>query len=80
SRDYADHVTVQTRTRPEPHAIPAQPLPDGRQDAIGYVLSCIRSGTPITGPLAPAISLVGQRIVDTAAESARQKRTLPLTP
>ena len=35
---------------------------------------------PLTGPLDPAVSLTGQRIVDTAAEAARQKRTLPLLP
>ncbi len=78
SRDYADHVTVQTRARPEPHPIPAAPLPEGQQDAIGYVLSCIASGTAITGPLDPVVSLLGQRIVDTAALSAQQKRTLAL--
>lgn len=78
SRDYADHVMVQTRTRPEPHPIAAEPLPAGRQDAISYVLSCIQSGEPVTGPLDPAVSLIGQRIVDTAAQSAREKRTLRL--
>lgn len=80
SWDYADHVTVQTRANPEPHAIPADPLPPGERNAIEYVLGCIARGEPLTGPLDPAVSLIGQRIVDTAAESARQKRTLPLVP
>ena len=80
SRDYADHVTVQTRARPEPHAIAAEPLPVGLRHGIEYMISCIRTGTPITGPLDPVVSLTGQRIVDTAARSAAQKRTLALLP
>ena len=78
SKDYADHVTVQTRTRPEPHAIAADPLPPGRRNGIEYVLDCIATGQPVTGPLDPVVSLLGQRIVDTAAQSAREKRTLAL--
>lgn len=80
SCDYADHVTVQTRARPEPTPVAAEPLPEGARNAIEYVIGCIRSGTPITGPLSPAVSLTGQRIVDTAVQSAREKRTLALLP
>lgn len=80
SYDYEDHVTVQTRARPEPHAVPAEPLKPGERNAIEYVLGCIARGEPLSGPLDPAISLTGQRIVDTAALSAREKRTLPLVP
>ncbi len=80
SRDYSDHVTVQTRARPEPTPVPADPLPKGRRNAIGYVLGCIARGEAITGPLDPEVSLMGQRIVDTAALSAREKRTLALLP
>ena len=70
SEDYAPHVTVQTRARPEPHTIPADRLPEGRRNAIEYVLSCITEGRPIEGPLDPALCLTAQRIVDTAALSA----------
>jgi predicted dehydrogenase len=80
SWDYADHVTVQTRANPETHPIPSDPLPPGERNAIEYVLDHIARGKPLTGPLDPAVSLIGQRIVDTAAESARQKRALPLVP
>jgi predicted dehydrogenase len=80
SPDYADHVTVQTRARPEPFAVPAAALPDGRANAIDYVLGCIARGDAISGPLDPVVSLLGQRIVDTAALSAREKRTLALLP
>lgn len=80
SRDYDDHVTVQTRARPEPHPIAAEPLPEGRRDAIGYVLDCLAKGEKITGPLDPQVNLLGQRIVDSAALSATFKRTVELLP
>lgn len=78
SYDYEDHVTVQTRARPEPTPVPADPLPKGRRNAIEYVLGCLESGTPVEGPLDPELSLTAQRIVDTAYQSAQQKRTLAL--
>jgi glucose-fructose oxidoreductase len=78
SRDYADHVTVQTRAQPEPYKVAAAPLPVGRRNAIEYVLNCIARGEALSGPLDPEVSLLGQRIVDTAAQSAREKRTLSL--
>jgi len=80
SYDYEDHVTLQTRARPEPTPIPAEPLPEGRRNPIEYVLGCIERGEPLSGPLDPALSLTAQRIVDTAARSAREKRTLGLLP
>jgi predicted dehydrogenase len=80
SWDYADHLTVQTRANPKPHPVPADPLPEGQRNAIEYVLGCLKTGAPITGPLDPDVSLIGQRIVDTAAQSAREKRTLALVP
>jgi glucose-fructose oxidoreductase len=80
SYDYAPHVTVQTRARPEPHEVPADTLPEGRRNGIEYVLGCIARGEPIGGPLDPALCLTAQRIVDTAARSAAEKRTLELLP
>ena len=80
SWDYGDHLTVQTRDRPEPHPVPADPLPPGRRNAVEYVLGCVEKGEALTGPLDPAVSLTGQRIVDTAARAAREKRTLALLP
>ena len=80
SPDYAPHVMVQTRANPTPHPIPADPLPPGRRAAVEYVLDCLARGEKITGPLDPAVSLLGQRIVDTAARSAAEKRTVALVP
>jgi predicted dehydrogenase len=78
SGDYADHVTVQTRAQPMPTPVPAAPLAPGQQNAIEYVLGCIARGEVTSGPLDPAVSLLGQRIIDTAVQSAREKRTVAL--
>lgn len=80
SPDYASHVTVQTRARPERHEIRADPLPEGERNAIEYVLACIERNVPFAGPLDPTLCLTAQRIVDTAARSAEEKRTLDLLP
>jgi glucose-fructose oxidoreductase len=80
SPDYASHVTVQTRARPERHEVPVDPLPEGERNAIEYVLGCLSRGEPVGGPLDPALCLTAQRIVDTAALSAARKRTLELMP
>jgi glucose-fructose oxidoreductase len=78
SYDYDDHVLVQTRTHPTPTAVAADTLPAGRTNPIEYVLGCIERGEKIKGPLSPQLCLTAQRIVDTAALSARRKRTLEL--
>jgi predicted dehydrogenase len=78
--DYEPFVTLQTRTAPQPARIEAAPLPAGRRNAIEYLLSRRDAGAPIDGPLDPAISLVGQRIIDSALQSAAAKRTVPLAP
>ena len=80
SYDYEDHVTVQTRARPEAHPIAIDPLPEGERNGIEYVLGRIARDEPIDGPLAPDLCLVAQRIVDTAARASREKRTLALLP
>ena len=80
SPDYASHVTVQTRARPEQHKIAVDALPAGETNAIDYVLGCIADGKRVEGPLDPALCLTAQRIVDTAVQSAKAKRTLGLVP
>lgn len=80
SYDYEDHVTVQTRARPAATPVPVEPLPPGEANAIEYVLGRIAAGQPMEGPLDPDLCLTAQRIVDTAAQSAAEKRTLGLLP
>lgn len=80
SPDYAATLTVQTRARPDRHEIAVDALPEGKRNAIEYVLGLIEAGAQPEGPLDPALCLIAQRIVDTAAASARAKRTLELVP
>ncbi len=78
SWDYDDHLTVQTRARPEVHKVPADEMRSPNRGPIEHVLHAFSTGTPLHGPLDPAIARTGQRIVDTAAASARERRELPL--
>ncbi|HEV7255782.1 MAG TPA: Gfo/Idh/MocA family oxidoreductase [Mesorhizobium sp.] len=78
SYDYDDHVTVQTRARPEAHPIPVGKISAPRRKPIEYVLHCIATGAALEGPLSPRLSRIGQQIVDTAVIAAREKRTVPL--
>lgn len=78
SYDYEGHVTLQTRQVPQPTQFPADTLPRGRRSAVEYMLARIDDGAPISGPLDPALSLTGQRIVDSAVLSAQTRRTVPL--
>jgi len=80
SPDYATHLSVQTRARPELHQVAVDPLTLGERNGIEYVLGCLARGEPVGGPLDPTLCLTAQRIVDTAAQSALEKRTLALLP
>ncbi|MDR2252893.1 MAG: Gfo/Idh/MocA family oxidoreductase [Bifidobacteriaceae bacterium] len=78
SFDYQDHVTVQTRKRPEATAIPVDKLEPRDRDGMAHFLAALNDDSDITGPLSVWISRSGQRIVDTALESIRLGRTVPL--
>jgi predicted dehydrogenase len=80
SYDHESHVTIQTRAVPEATQVPADKLPPGRRDPIEYMLARIADGKPVTGPLDPALCLIGQRIIDSALLSAASGRTVPLVP
>jgi predicted dehydrogenase len=76
--DYAESVRVQTREKPEGFEVPCDVLQAPERDPVEYFLHCIKTGTPLTGPLSVEISRIGQQIVDSAVLSAREKRTVPL--
>jgi predicted dehydrogenase len=80
SYDYDGAVTLQTRTQTTPVEVPVDPVPEGRRGPVDYLLACIEEGRPIEGPLDPALSLIGQRMIDSAVLSAQTKRTVPLVP
>ena len=78
SWDYGPTIRVQTRSQPEGFEIEAPPLPPPLQNPVQYMLHCLATGEDIEGPLSVATSRVGQQIVDTAYQSAQEKRALPL--
>jgi glucose-fructose oxidoreductase len=71
---------VQTAARPETHARPVETLEPPFQDPIQYLIHLLTTGEAPTGPLSPALSRLGQQIVDTARLSAAEKRTVALLP
>ncbi len=78
SYDYDETVRVQTRRNPAGEDISVDPLPLADQNPVAHVLDHLERDQPLMGPLSVEISRLGQQIVDTAHESARQKKTLPL--
>ncbi len=80
SYDYESHVGIQTRARPDLQMIPVDKLEAPFRAPVEYVLHCKEKGLAFEGPLDPALCRTAQRIVDTAALSARERRTLALLP
>jgi predicted dehydrogenase len=78
SYDLEPTVRIQTRDWPAGFDLPADQLPSPFSNPVEYVLHCLETRQPVEGPLDPRICRIGQQIVDTAVESARQRRTLPL--
>lgn len=76
--DYDPAVRVQTRAKPEGFDLPCDQLRAPERNPIEYFLHCIATGTPLSGPLSPEISRIGQQIVDSAVLSAREKRAVRL--
>jgi predicted dehydrogenase len=78
SYDYEDHIHLQTPDCPQGRPMVVDELQPPFQNPVQYMVHCLEEAKPVEGPLAPAICRVGQQIVDTAARSAAEKRTLPL--
>ncbi|MFT7512754.1 MAG: putative dehydrogenase [Candidatus Omnitrophota bacterium] len=78
SYDCETTVRLQNEAHPTGEDLPVDELVGEQSGAIPYVLDCLAHARPIGGPLSPEISRIGQQIVDTAVQSARLKRTLPL--
>src|SRR6185503_13715146 len=71
SYDYEPTIRLQTRQHPEGEILRVDELRPPHQNPIQYMLHCIEHGLSIEGPLSPAISRIGQQIVDSAVQSAR---------
>ena len=76
--DYESKVRVQSHEQPEGFEINVDVIEAPFQNPIQYVIHCLENGLPIEGPLSPEISRIGQQIVDTAFQSAKEGRNLPL--
>jgi len=78
SYDMEPTVRLQTRAQPVGQDIPVDALTAPQQNPVQYLLHALETGEPVAGPLAPALSRIGQQIVDAAVLSARAKRTVRL--
>ena len=78
SYDYEPNIRVQTAQRPEGFEVAVDHLQPPHENPVQTMIHCLETGAPLTGPLSPETSRIGQRIVDSAILSAREKRTVPL--
>jgi predicted dehydrogenase len=78
SYTYEPKVRLQTRKQPSGVDVPVDALKAPLQNPIQYFIDCLRRDRPPEGPLSPAISRIGQQIVDSAVLSAARKKTVPL--
>lgn len=78
SFDYDTTIRVQHAGCLQGELIPVDSLQSPQQNPIQYFVDCLQRGMDLEGPLSPALSRIGQQIVDTAFQSAQQKRTLSL--
>ncbi len=78
SYDFEATIQIQTRDCPAGQQLPVDSLVPPTANPVQYMLHCLESGQPVDGPLSPAVSRIGQQIVDTAYQSAQQGCALPL--
>ena len=71
--DYDQMIRLQTEEQPEGFEVVNDTLDAPRQNPIQYLIHCAATGEAVTGPLDPALSRIGQQIVDTAVLSAERK-------
>lgn len=76
--DYEKTLRVQTRARPAGYELPVDVIAAPNRNPIEHLIHSLETGSPLIGPLTLEISRIGQQIVDTAYQSAQEKRTLPL--
>ncbi len=78
SYDYEPTVHLQDRRRPAGRDLLVDELPLEQSNPIANLVAALEGRCELDGPLTPAISYVGQRIVDAAVRSADLKRTVTL--
>ncbi|MGC4046054.1 MAG: Gfo/Idh/MocA family oxidoreductase [Armatimonas sp.] len=78
SYDYEPIIHLQTRDREEAFEIPVDDLKPGYTNPIDHLIHHLETDCALHGPLDPALCRIGQQIVDSAALSAKEKRTVKL--
>lgn len=78
SYDYDSVVRVQTAEQPQAHEIPVDEQPPHMAGPIAHLVHHFETKSELHGPLRPDVCRIGQRIVDSAMQSAREKRTVEL--
>jgi predicted dehydrogenase len=78
SYDMEQTVRVQTGEQPAGQEFAVDVLAAPHRNPVEHFIHHLETGAPLLGPLTPAISRIGQQIVDTAILSAREKRTVKL--
>jgi glucose-fructose oxidoreductase len=78
SDDYATSLVLQDAADPEGLRLGVDTLTEVDSNPIAYLLNCFERNLPVTGPLSEEISWSGQRMVETAFQSAQRGTTLPL--
>jgi len=76
--DYAPVVRLQTEACPAGEELAVDNLEHPFHNPIAYTLDCLANHRQVEGPLSPRISRIGQQIVDSAVQSARLGKTVPL--
>lgn len=77
SYDYEATVRLQAADCPQGRDVPVDDLGPLR-NPIDYFVRYVREGREFDGPLSPAVARIGQQIVDSAAQSIAEKRSVPL--
>lgn len=78
SYDYEPTIRVQSESCPGGEDIEVDVLQPPFANPVQYFVHCLENSIPVEGPLSPAMSRIGQQIVDTAVASSRERRSLPL--
>ena len=78
SYDFETTIRVQTLDDPAGSDLPVDSIEAPFQNPVQYVLDRLGRDLPIEGPLSPAISRIGQQIVDAAVQSARSGQRVRL--
>ncbi len=76
--DYAETLRVQTETHPAIFDLPVDEVVAPMRNLIEHLVDVLQNSAPIHAPLTTEICRIGQQIIDSAMQSAHEKRTVTL--